>query len=240
MKVPVLEVMIVEDEAPARERLRRLLERVGQCEVVAEASNGADALRLLEVRQPDVLLLDINMPGIDGLRLAEALDDPPLIVFTTAYEHHALRAFELEAIDYLLKPFSAERLAKALDRARRMLERAVGAEGSSPSRIAAEDGRDTVYLDAEALALARIEEGVVFLFLRAGERLIFAGSLQQLQALLPGRGFLQASRQSIVNVDAIRRSTTLGDGRLLLELDGGAREEVSRRRARFFRSALGE
>lgn len=241
---PLLHVLIVEDEAPARDRLRRLLERVGGTHVLGEAANGQEALQLLEELQPDVLLVDINMPGVDGLRLVEALDDPPAVIFTTAYEHHALRAFELQATDYLLKPFSAERLERALDRARRLVvaRRGESAHASpAPKRIAVEDGRSKLLLSPDDIALARIEESVVFIFPRTGDRLIYAGTLQHLtEELESAPGFLQASRQSIVNLHAVQRLTTLRDGRLELAMEGGAFEQVSRRRARFFRAALEE
>ncbi|MCC7391964.1 response regulator [Candidatus Sumerlaeota bacterium] len=113
-----IRLLIVDDEPLARERARRLLDRAQDIDIVGECANGTEAFAAIEKLQPDVVLLDINMPGLDGLRLVEALDDPPAIIFATAHDHHAVQAFELEAADYLLKPFSAERLKRALDRVR--------------------------------------------------------------------------------------------------------------------------
>jgi DNA-binding LytR/AlgR family response regulator len=236
-----LRLLLVDDEPLARERARRLLERVGDVEIVGEAQHGREALARIEELQPDVLLLDINMPELDGLRLLEALDDPPAVIFATAHEHHAVRAFDLEAVDYLLKPFSAERLKRALDRVRRQfaLGKAAGAEGGKSGRIPAENGRSIELLPPERIVAARIDEGVVFLLRDDGEKLTFAGSLQELEEQLPLEDFLRASRRSIVQVAAIERFVPTLEGGLLLYLRGGAEEVVSRRRARFFRSRLG-
>lgn len=115
-----MRVLITDDEAPARERLRRLLGEFADVELVGEAANGADALALSARLDPDLVLMDIRMPGIDGLEAAMHLADserPPAVVFTTAYGDHALEAFEASAVDYLLKPIRRQRLAQALERA---------------------------------------------------------------------------------------------------------------------------
>jgi two-component system response regulator AlgR len=118
-----MRVLIVDDEAPARERLKRLLAEIEDCELSGEASNGQDALTLCQQQQPDVLLLDVRMPGISGIDVAQhlnALADPPAVIFTTAYDEYALDAFEAEAIGYLLKPVRKEKLARALRHAGRV------------------------------------------------------------------------------------------------------------------------
>ena len=115
-----MKVLITDDEAPARERLRRLLADVGGVELVGEAASGGEALRLSERLRPDLVLMDIRMPGIDGIEAAlhlSAGERPPAVVFTTAYGDHALAAFEANAVDYLLKPIRRQRLAQALDKA---------------------------------------------------------------------------------------------------------------------------
>lgn len=118
-----MRVLIVDDEAPARERLKRLLSEIEDCELSGEASNGHDALQLCQQQQPDVLLLDVRMPGLSGIDVAQHLNslaEPPAVIFTTAYDEYALDAFEAEAIGYLLKPVRKEKLARALRHAARI------------------------------------------------------------------------------------------------------------------------
>jgi two-component system LytT family response regulator len=241
MTSPALRLLIVDDEPLARQRTRRLLERIPDVEIVGECSNGREALAVIEAQPPDVLLLDINMPELDGLRVVEALDDPPAVIFATAYEHHAVKAFELEAVDYLLKPFSAERLGRALGRVRRQLEGAVSApthESRDNIRVPADTGSGVQMISAEQLVAARIEESVVFLMCADGESLCFAGTLHELEQMLPAHLYLRASRKALVRVDAITRFESTPEGGLHLETIGGHTEEVSRRRARFFRHRL--
>src|SRR5688572_13885852 len=116
-----MEVLIVDDEPLARARTRRLLEEIGGVNIVGEAGSVAEARRKLAPATPDVLLLDIQMPGEDGFALLEGLAPRPAVIFITAFDHYAVRAFEENAVDYLLKPFRRERLAEALERARRDL-----------------------------------------------------------------------------------------------------------------------
>lgn len=239
MSAPLwLRAVIIEDEDLARDRLRRLLARAGGVDIVGEAADGRQGLELIEATQPDVVLLDISMPELDGLRLLEALDDPPAIIYTTAYEHHAVRAFELEAADYLLKPFSGERLARALDRVRRQFTIRSTAPLATVPPIAAEDGKRTILVPPANLVLARIVERVVLLRRDDGETLCYTGTLQELEEILPEGDFLRASRQCIVNRHAITAYSPTPEGGLRLDLRTGEAETVSRRRARFFRHGL--
>ena len=117
---PPLRVLIADDEAPARRQLRRVLDALAGVELVGEAADGLEALRLAEALRPDLLILDISMPTLDGLEVAANLPaaGAPQVIFATAFDAHAIRAFDLAAVDYLLKPWDAERLLRALDRAR--------------------------------------------------------------------------------------------------------------------------
>ena len=118
-----MKILIVDDEPPARRRLLSLVQELGFGAVVGEAANGREALERVAKAPPDVLLLDIRMPGIDGLEVARhlaAFDRPPAVIFTTAYDQHALEAFEAHAVDYLLKPIRRDRLQEALERVRRL------------------------------------------------------------------------------------------------------------------------
>lgn len=118
-----MKVLIVDDEAPARQRLRRLVEEMEDVEVVAEAVNGGQAIELTQIHDPDVLLMDIRMPGINGVEAARhlaSLDEPPAVIFTTAYDEYAIEAFDAHAVGYLMKPVRRERLARALRHASRL------------------------------------------------------------------------------------------------------------------------
>ncbi len=117
-----MRVMIVDDEAPARQRLRRLVDELEDCEVIAEAANGAEAIALAQQHRPDVILMDIRMPGINGVEAAHhlaSLEQPPAVIFTTAYDEYAIEAFDAQAVGYLMKPVRRERLARALRHAAR-------------------------------------------------------------------------------------------------------------------------
>jgi DNA-binding LytR/AlgR family response regulator len=231
-----LRVLIVDDEPPARERLRHLLEKIGGVKIVGEATDGKEAVRSIETLGPDVVLMDIQMPGLDGMRVLEALDDPPAVIFSTAYDRYAVPAFDLEAVDYLLKPYSAQRLERALQRARKLLQ---GARGTgSEQRIPALHGRTTLLVPPGQIVFLSIEESVVFLIREDGEKLICEMNLRDLEEALPASSFFRVSRQSIVNLAAIEGLTPLPEGCLELKMKGGRRVEVSRRRARHLRPLI--
>jgi len=132
-----MKLLIVDDEPLARDRLRRLAEEIPECEVAAEAADGAAAVRMAERLQPDIVLLDVRMPGMDGIEAARHMvgaEPPPAIIFTTAYGDHALEAFEARAVDYLVKPVRAERLSQAVDRAQRPTRAQLGGVGADAPR----------------------------------------------------------------------------------------------------------
>lgn len=243
--------LIVDDEAPARAELRYLLEEFNQVQVVGEATNGEEALLLLRSLSYDLVLLDIRMPGGTGLELASALRDlphPPKVIFTTAYPDHAVEAFDLEAVDYLVKPFDADRLARALDRAL-----AHPAEDAPPRPPAApappgteplvripvqRDGR-TVLVDRTAIVYASAVRGYSYLKL-AEERLLVSFSLNELERRLRGH-FFRTHRSYLVNLDHVRELVPDFKGALVLVMNDKQRSrvEVSRRQARELRRRLG-
>ena len=143
-----MRTLIVDDEAPARERLKRYLSTFEGVEVVGEASDGVQAVEMIEAQSPDLVLLDIQMPGLDGFGVVEALKDPPAIVFVTAYDQYAIRAFEVHALDYLLKPYSDERFEAALEHARKLIAQ----QNAQPVA----DQLDDLLRDREGARLERI------------------------------------------------------------------------------------
>jgi two-component system response regulator AlgR len=164
----MLKILIIDDEAPARKRLRRMLEEVQDAQVTGEAATGQDALQMIPLKMPDVLLLDISMPGLSGMKLAQMLqkqDSAPAIIFCTAWSDQAVEAFECDAVDYLVKPVRAERLVLALDKARRFLSRPES--GTAGSLLRSTVGgkvklvpmTEVIYLSAEDKYTTVVHEG---------------------------------------------------------------------------------
>jgi two-component system response regulator AlgR len=235
---PRLKVLIVDDEPPARERLRGLLSEIADIEVVGEAANGLEALRETHERAPDVVLLDVRMPGMDGLEAARhlnVLEEPPAVIFTTAYDQYAVEAFQAHAVGYLLKPVRREQLAAALTRAGRVtraqLQR-LAAAGAAERRthIAARH--------REGLKLIPVEEVLYFLADQKyttvrhlhGEHLI-DDSLRLLEGEF-GTAFVRIHRNALVGVRYLERIERNAEGQYLVHLRGcEAPLQVSRRMA---------
>ncbi len=209
-----MKVLIVDDEAPARTRLARLLESIDDCELVGEAADGARAIELTEREAPDVLLLDIRMPGMDGLEVARHVagaEPPPAVIFTTAYGDHALEAFETHAADYLVKPIRADRLATALTGARRRnrAQLAALAESGGPrTRICARLGGELELVAVEDVIYFQAEHKYVTVRHPGGELLI-EESLKALENEFGDR-FLRIHRNALIapaRVGGLRRES---------------------------------
>ncbi|GAA1971842.1 LytTR family DNA-binding domain-containing protein [Isoptericola halotolerans] len=250
--------LIVDDEAPARAELRYLLEEVGQVQVVGEATNGEEALLLLGSLDYDLVLLDVRMPGGSGLEVAAALRDlphPPKVIFTTAYPDHAVDAFDLAAVDYLLKPFDADRLRRALDRALGAEDGAApgsaappatsggpgtGAEGGSSSArssdSAPQDERDPlVRIPVQKDGRTVLVDGASIVYASAArgysylkladERLLVTMSLNELERRLRGH-FFRAHRSYLVNLDHVRELVPDFQGSLVVVMADRQRSRV--------------
>lgn len=222
-----MRIMIVDDEPLARARLAALLAECDGVEIVGTIDDGETALGLLDELQPDALLLDINMPGIDGITLAQRLSSRgrPQVIFCTAYENHALQAFDLGAVDYLLKPVRLERLRESLQRAQRRLDDTPReAVAYLHGRLGGEQVR--IALD-EVLCLLADEKYVVVQH-RRGELLI-EESLRQLEEAYPEQ-LIRLHRNCLVPPARLLGLKTLADGRVLARLDGTeSSPEISRR-----------
>jgi two-component system LytT family response regulator len=232
-----LRVLIAEDEATARRRLRRLLQEQGDVAVVGEAQDGVELLGMLRDQQPDLLLLDIRMPRMSGLE-ALALMEPggPQVVFTTAYAEHAVEAFQHGAVDYLLKPIDAERLARALERVRQRLDGTGGEDSSAPlpSRVVVPTRRGLVLLRPEEISHALLE-GASCILVARGERYITDFHLSDLERRLPPGRFRRVHRQALVDLERIERLEPTPSGGYLAHLQGGHQIPVSRQEARKLR-----
>lgn len=247
-----MKVLIVDDEALARSRLRQLSERMEGCTVVGEAANGREALEVFARENPDVVLLDIRMPGMDGLSAARklaGLEQPPAVIFTTAYDRFALEAFEARGVDYLLKPVRADRLEAALERARRPnraqleeleLESSSGQQEGEGGRrhIRARMGDQLHLIPIEDIYFFRAEHKYVVVCHRGGEVLV-EEPLKQLEEEFPDR-FQRIHRNALVAVDQVASLEKIGRGRVRLHLrDVEESLEVSRRMLPAVRERLG-
>jgi DNA-binding LytR/AlgR family response regulator len=236
-------VLVVDDEAPARRRLVRMLERIGGIEVVGEAGDGAQALALVRERAPELVLLDIDMPEMDGLELAELPGLPP-VIFTTAHAEHALRAFEVAAVDYLLKPIARERLAEAIERARARVGRAAAPPATTappaaaaPPRITARSGGTVHVIDASEITRFHATDKVT-VFVHEGRELVLDDSLATLELRLGAHGFFRVHRSELVSLAAVRALHTDG-GTTHVELRDGSRAAVGRRAVAELKRRLG-
>ncbi len=222
-----LRAIIVDDEPPARARLRRLLEELGEVEIVGEAANGSEALRLCAEIDPDVVLLDIRMPGMDGVEAARhlsSLDNPPAVIFTTAYDEHAMEAFEAQAVGYLLKPVRREKLAQAMRRAariaapqlKRVAERAQ--LGRCRTQICARLGEQLRLIPVADIYYFAADQKYVTVRHRDGSDLID----ESLRALADefGAEFVRVHRNSLVALKHVRAVERAPDGQYAVRVAG--------------------
>ncbi len=233
-----MRVLIVDDEALARDRLRSLLETLPDCEVVGEAAGGREALELAQRLQPDVVLLDIRMPGMDGLEAARhlgTLERPPAIVFATAYGDYALEAFDAQAVDYVLKPVRRERLERALAQARRLTQAQVAeleaAHGGAPrarTHICARLRGNLQLVPVAEVYYFQADQKYVTVRHRGGEVLI-EESLKSLEREF-GERFVRVHRNALVAAAYLAGMERTPEGRCYVRLKGiEDRIEVSRR-----------
>ena len=234
-------VVLVEDEEPARARLRRLLAAHPDFVIAAEAADGLAAVEAIDRLRPDLVLLDVRIPEIDGFEVLERATHQPRVIFTTAHDEHAVRAFEINSLDYLLKPFDAGRLAEALERARAVLAARAEAAGpaSPPTRIPARRRGRILLLDPRDI-LTFETEGSLVLARTATDRVLVDRTLEQLEGQLGG-SFFRAHRGRLVNLDRVAEIRRERDGSmgLVLRSDPPAVVPVSRRRVRALRERLG-
>lgn len=238
-------VLVVDDEAPARAKAKRLLAADARFELAGEARDGIEALAQVEALRPNLLLLDVQMPGLTGFEVIEALgaDACPQVVFSTAYEEFAVKAFDAHAVDYLLKPWDAERFRRALDRAFAQLQtgraaaaplvelleqlRQASGPGHRRERLVVKSGEAWVPLRLERVLYLSADDKYVRVHTTEGEHQI-RRSLRELAALLDPRRFVRVHRSEIVNLDAVARLEAWSHGDGILVLRGGATVVLSR------------
>jgi two-component system response regulator AlgR len=234
---PKLKVLIVDDEPPARERLRSLLAEIVDVEVAGEAQNGREALSYTHDLAPDVVLLDVRMPGMDGLEAARhlnVLEEPPAVIFTTAFDQYAVEAFEAHAVGYLLKPVRKEQLAAALTRAGRLtraqLQRLAAGEGERRTHIAARHREGLRLIPLEEVQYFLADQKYTTVKHLKGEDLI-EDSLRLLESEF-GNAFVRIHRNALVGVKHLERIERNAEGQYCVHLRGcSAPLPVSRRMA---------
>ena len=251
-----MRILIVDDEAAARSRLASLIEEIDAAgtEIVGEAPDGVRALELARSTQPDVLLLDISMPEVDGFDVARHLPEPrPLVIFQTAHHEFALKAFDQDAHDYVVKPVRRERLAQALERARvrlaslrpapgwapealTRLGSALGYQPARPTRLLVRHGSGHRLLPLSEVLRFTASDAVVYAHTASGSP-IADYTLAELEARFAG-AFLRVSRADLVNMSQIERIASNGDGSATLTLSDRSEVRVSRRRAAEVRDVL--
>lgn len=240
-----MNIVIVDDEAPARARLRELLRDVPDCNVVGEASNGREALELWERLQPDVMLLDIRMPVMDGLETARhlaAMDKPPAVIFTTAFDEFAVAAFDTHAIAYLLKPVRREKLVEAIQSAGRLnrvqLTRLATQRGGEARRHLCARLRDKLHVVAIENVQCFIAEQKYVTVCHTGGELLIDEALKDLEQEFAGR-FLRVHRNALVALAFVESFDKLDEGHFSVRLRGRTQPvEVSRRLAPEVRERL--
>lgn len=238
-----MRIFIVEDSRLARQELRTLLAAVPDADIVGEAAELAPAREAIEALQPELLLLDVELPGATGFDLLDQLEHLPLVVFTTAYDQHALAAFERNALDYLLKPIAPERLEAALAKARERLRRAAAA---SPAPTAMKGADDMVFLrDGERCWFVRLGDIAGFEscgnYAQAwfdGQRPLINRTLTALEEKLDPQLFFRASRSHLINLRWIQGIQPWSNDGYRVTLRDGHQVEVSRRQARLLREKL--
>lgn len=233
-----LRALIVDDEPPARAILREMLKDDSEVEVIGECANGQEAMKALATQSPDLMFLDIQMPEMDGFALLETLDSDqmPTVIFVTAYDRYAVRAFEVAAVDYLLKPFNYARLAKALqraksnlhdghsaDRSRQVIEllRQINARAEYLDRFVVKNNGRTLLVPVDEVDW--IEADGNYLLLHAGDdKHLLRETLQNMEQRLNPRKFLRIHRSAIVNLDRIKELQTHvnGEDHLVILKDG--------------------
>ena len=236
-----MNALLVDDERLARQELRRLLAAHADVSIVGEAVNADDAVTRLVDPSIDILFLDIKMPGGSGFDVLERLDRVPLVVFTTAFDEYAVRAFEVNAFDYLMKPVRPERLAAVLDKARSTLTAARDVRPerrSSTERVFLRDGERCWIVQWAEIVLFEVDGNYARAYF-GGNRPLIRASLNALEAKLDPALFFRASRQHIVNLRFIESVDTAPDDTYIIHLKNKSEVPVSRRQSRQLRENLG-
>ncbi|HAI83875.1 MAG TPA: DNA-binding response regulator [Chitinophagaceae bacterium] len=239
-----MKTIIIDDERLARSELRKMLQDFSDIEVIDEAANVDEGIEKIETLHPDLIFLDIQMPGKTGFDLLEQLEKAPHVIFTTAYDEYALKAFEVNALDYLLKPVEPKRLTDAIHKLHDELQKQHGANGahirgplSEHDQVFVKDGERCWFVKLNEIRLFESVGNYAKVFFGNNKPLILK-SLNALEERLDTKVFFRANRKHIINLRWIEKVEPYFNGGLLLELKGGEKIEVSRRQTVKFKEMM--
>lgn len=231
-----MKALLIDDERLARQELKNLLASYGEIQIVGEANNAETAIESIKQLKPDVIFLDIQMPGKNGFELLEEISGVPEIIFVTAYDEYAIRAFEINALDYLLKPVQASRLAETVKKifSREHLEKGEGKEQThvlnDDDQVFVKDGEKCWFVKLADIRLFESEGNYVRVYFDKNRPLILR-SLNNLDERLNNRTFFRASRKHIINLKWVDSIENWFNGGLMVKLRNGEQVEISRRQA---------
>jgi two-component system LytT family response regulator len=236
-----MKAIIIDDERLARAELTSLLEKHNEIEIVAEAANADEAFELINEHQPELLFLDIQMPGKTGFELLEMLDSVPKVIFTTAYDEYALKAFEVNALDYLQKPIQPERLEESIAKLKSQ-ERSVDVVKSDKKlglndQVFVKDGDKCWFVSLGDIRYFESDGNYIKVFFDKNRPMIHK-SLNALDEKLDERSFFRASRKHIINLSWLESIEPWFNGGLMVKLKGGDKVEVSRRQSAKFKEMM--
>jgi two-component system LytT family response regulator len=238
----MLKVVLIDDERLARSELRRMLEEFPDVEIIGEAANSAEGIEKVETLNPDLIFLDIQMPDKSGFDMLSQLDKAPHVIFVTAYDEYALKAFDVNALDYLMKPVEPKRLAEALLKVRQKNEEEILSYNnrgilSENDQVFVKDGERCWFVRLSDVRLFESVGNYAKVFFGTNKPLILK-SLNALEERLDEKVFFRANRKHIINLRMIEKIEPYFNGGLLLDLNGGEKIEVSRRQAVKFKEMM--
>jgi len=235
-----MKALLVDDERLARAELTRLLEKFPEIEIIGEASNGEEAIEKIEELNPDLVFLDIQMPGMTGFEVLEHLRIVPKIIFVTAYDEYALKAFEVNALDYVLKPVELSRLEKAIEKVKTEVEEEKSQSEeklSYDSQIFIKDGEKCWFVKMDKVRMFESEGNYVRLYFEESKPMILK-SLNNLEKRLSDKEFFRISRKYIINLTWIDKVEAWFNGGLRVTLKSGEQLEISRRQTARFKELM--
>ncbi len=237
-----IKTVIVEDSRLARNEIKELLKQHSELELVGEAANVDDGFELINKTKPDLLLLDINMPEKDGFELLEMLDEVPITVFTTAFDEYAIKSFEYNALDYLLKPINDKRFAQAIDKVKEKLDGVSDVVTSSQrltenSQIFIKDGEKCWLVKIGDISLIEIVGNYSRVYFQDQKPMLYK-SLNQVEEKLPIENFFRVNRQQMINMNHIKEVIPWFSGKLKLKMNNEEEVEVSRRQSYIFKDRM--